>query len=199
MDAYTHLSQDPVLKGLIEEHGKLFLPCEEEYFRVLCRAIISQQISNAAAAAIVSRFELLFSGHPDPEALKNLSFGRVKGVGLSAKKVDYLFDLAEHFVSKKITPEFFSSMSDEEIIKELVAVHGVGRWTAEMFLMFSLGREDVFSYGDVGLLNAVYDSYFGGVKVSKKELSRVVDSWRPYRSLASLYLWKSCDSKDSPW
>ena len=199
MNPYTHLSQDPILKKLIEEHGELSLPCEKEYFRVLCRAIISQQISNAAAASIVKRFEALFNEHPCPQKLLSFSFTKIKNVGLSAKKVDYLFDLAEHFKSGKITPELFDSMTDKEIIKELVAVHGIGLWTAEMFLMFSLGREDIFSYGDIGLLNAAYDLYFSGEKVSKKDLSVVVNTWAPYRSIASLYLWKSCDVSDSPW
>lgn len=199
MNPYQHLAKDPVLKRLIKEHGELILPTEKQYFRVLCRAIISQQISNAAAAAVTRRFEALFVGIPTAKKAQETKPALIKSAGLSQKKVEYIKDLAEHFLSKKITPRSFHSMSDEEIIEELIDVRGIGRWTAEMFIMFSLGREDVFSYGDIGLLNNIYKFYFAGEKVPKKELEPVVNQWAPYRSIASLYLWKATDDKDSPW
>jgi len=199
MNPYKYLAKDPVLKKLIEKHGELVLPTQKQYFRILCRAIISQQISNAAAAAVNRRFEALFVGIPTAKKVQETKPALIKAAGLSQKKVEYIKDLADHFLSRKITPRKFHSMSDEEIIEELVDVRGIGRWTAEMFIMFSLGREDVFSYGDIGLLNNVYALYFGGEKVPKKSVEEVVDKWAPYRSIASLYLWKATDDKNSPW
>ncbi len=199
MNPYQQLARDPVLKRLIKKHGELVLPTQKQYFRVLCRAIISQQISNAAAAAVTKRFEALFVGIPTAVKVQKTKPALIKSAGLSQKKVEYIKDLAEHFLSSKITPRKFHSLSDEEIIAELVDVRGIGRWTAEMFIIFSLGREDVFSYGDIGLLNSIYELYFNGEKVGKKEIEPIVNAWTPYRSIASLYLWKSTDVKDSPW
>ena len=199
MDPYKHLSCDPVMKQLIKKHGKLKMPKEKQYFRVLCRAIISQQINNAAAAAITKRFEALWPGIPTPKKVQQTRAPALKSVGLSQKKVEYIKDLAKHFLDKRIEPHRFHYLSNQEIIDELVDVRGVGQWTAEMFIMFSLGREDVFSYGDLGLLNNMYKLYFKGEKVPKKELESIIDKWVPYRSIASLYLWKATDIKESPW
>lgn len=200
MEAESHLSKDPIMRKLIQAHGPVTLKKHTNYFMLLSQSIIAQQISNAAANAVTKRFKELVGEKADPKKIVVLSDEELRSVGLSRQKVSYIKSLAEKFLDRTITPRKFNKMTNEEIIAELIQVKGIGRWTAQMFLIFSLGREDVFAYDDLGLRNKIYKLYFNGEKVSKHDLLAITEKWKPYRSIASLYLWASTDdAKNSPW
>lgn len=167
----------------------------EGYFLKLCRGIISQQLANKAAAAIVNRFTTAFAqGGITPECVLERSEEELRAVGMSYAKARYMKDLAAKTLAGEIRFEAFPGLSDEAVILELTKVKGIGRWTAEMFLIFTLGREDIFSFGDLGLKRAftmLYGKHHAG---TRKAMERVITPWSPYRSYASLALWESVDS-----
>lgn len=169
------------------------------YFRTLVTSIVSQQISLAAAASIMRRLQEVIGENPTPDAVLGASVEALRAAGLSGSKVVYLKDLAAHVQDGRLDLAHVASLSDAEVMRELVAVKGIGPWTAEMFLMFSLRREDVFSYGDVGLVNAMTCLYRLRKPVSKQRLEKIVKKWVPYRTLAARYLWASLDEPDSTW
>ncbi len=169
------------------------------YFRTLVTSIVSQQISLAAAASIMRRVLDHFEGAPTPEALLHVSHETLRSLGLSNSKVLYLKDLAAHVADGRLDLARVASLPDEEVMRELVAVKGIGPWTAEMFLMFSLRRPDVFSYGDVGLVNAMVRLYRLRRPVSRARLERIVNRWAPYRTLAARYLWASLGESGDTW
>jgi len=180
---------DPVLYRLLKLVGesKIVLSSKpsRQYFRALCADIISQQLSGKVADVFWTRFLKLFQpGQPSPDKLLALPDSSLRKIGISNSKTAYLKNLAEHVINKKIGLSKLSELSDEEVIKSLTIVKGIGCWTAEMFCMFSLGRPDMFSPGDQGLKNAI-----------KKYYSQVPDPviWSPYRTYACLILWKSLD------
>ena len=186
---------DPIMRRLITRHGPCTLKRHKDAFLLLCIAIISQQISNKAAVSITKRWKALYQERPTPAKVFATDDERLRGAGVSPQKQRYLKDLARHFVEKKIKPATFDALSDEEIITELVAVKGIGRWTAEMFLIFSLARPDVFAFDDLGLRKTVERLYNKGRPLSRERLISISDKWRPYRSVASWYLWASVDAK----
>jgi len=188
--------RDPVMRRLIAEHGPFVMKRHRNAFVLLCRSIISQQISNKAAASICKRFIGYYHGRPTPARVAATSPEILRSLGLGTQKGSYMISLAEKFLDGTITPRRFDKMTDEQIIEELVQVRGIGRWTAEMFLIFSLGRPDVFAIDDLGLRNSICRLYFGGRKASKEEMLSIVEKWKPYRSIASWYLWASVDSSD---
>lgn len=169
------------------------------YFRTLVTSIVSQQISLAAAASIMRRLLELFGGEPTPAKVLRAPVGKLRAAGLSASKAAYLRDLAAHVKDGRLDLAHVASLPDEEVMRELVAVKGIGPWTAEMFLMFSLRREDVFSYGDVGLVNAMARLYRLRKPASRARLERIVRKWAPYRTLAARYLWASLDESAENW
>lgn len=164
-----------------------------DHLRALAEAILSQQISDKAADSIIARVKALFPGKlfPSAEDILKIRAAKLNKAGVSRQKISYLKDLARHVKEKKIDFEAIGRQSDEEVIAELVAVKGIGRWTAEMFLIFSLGRPDIFSAGDLGLRNAVKRLYGLKKDPSTKRLLSISKAWTPYRSLASRYLWAS--------
>ncbi len=185
---------DPVLAAVIKRYGPCTLKPNKRYFASLCSAIISQQLSVKVAATIEKRFRALLGGaEPQPEMIPLLDDEVLRSAGLSFQKIKYLRSLAEHFDNGHINPRRFRSMSDEQIVELLTEVHGIGRWTAEMFLIFSLGRPDVFSVGDYGLRKAVTLLYG---HESHEAILRHSENWKPHRSIASWYLWRSLDNKD---
>jgi DNA-3-methyladenine glycosylase II len=187
---------DPVITRLIEQYGVISYDLEVDHFKSLCSTIVGQQLSGAVADIIWERFlKLTAEGEFSPKAVISLNDGDIRAAGLSLGKCRYVKNLAEAFIGGTLTPSCFDKMSDGKIIERLVEIKGIGAWTAEMFCIFSLGREDVFSEGDGGLSRALNTLYGGGVEFSKTGRAEFAKRWSPYRSIASLYLWKSLNNK----
>jgi len=161
-------------------------------FVTLARSVVGQQISVKAAQSVWTRFSGLMKTVKPAQVLK-LSTEDMRGAGLSTRKVEYLQDLATYFQTGKVSVKQWHLMEDEAIITELVAIRGIGRWTAEMFLMFYLLRPDVLPLDDVGLLNGISKLYFSGEPVSRSEVRDLARAWEPYRSVATWYIWRSLD------
>ena len=185
--------RDPVLRDLMQRYGPCGLADAQhaDAFRALVRAIISQQLSTRAAATISSRFDALFDGPATPAAVARLSDEHMRGVGLSGQKMRYVRDLSGRVLDGSLPLADLDRMSDEEVILALTQVKGIGRWTAEMFLMFRLHRPDVLPLGDLGIIKAVQRVYRLRKVPSPARLLRLGESWRPYRSVACWYLWAS--------
>lgn len=166
---------------------------KKDYFLDLCRNIIGQQLSGKAAQAINKKFTEYYDSHPSPEKILKTSESDLREVGLSFSKIKYIKDLSEKSLSGELNLLEIQNMNDDEIIKSLVNVKGIGPWTAEMFLMFSLKREDVFSYGDLGLKKGLQKIY--NLETVTEELAQeITNKWRPYRTYGSLALWKSLEN-----
>ena len=184
--------RDPLLGAIMRAHPKVFMSRRGEPFLTLARAICGQQISVKAAQSVWERV-CVCVGTITPENVLAKKRPLLRACGLSDRKVEYIADLAQHFADGKIHVHRWPEMSDEEIIAELVEVRGIGRWTAEMFLMFNLLRPDVFPLGDLGLQKGIRVAYHGGRKVSLKTMQARGENWRPWRSVATWYLWRSLD------
>ncbi|MFL5898720.1 MAG: DNA-3-methyladenine glycosylase family protein [Solirubrobacterales bacterium] len=192
---------DPTLGALIERVGKIDLATrlkrrQEERpadpYGALLRAIVGQQLSTKAARAIYLRVLDLFAGTtPSPDQLLEASEEQLRGCGLSGRKTEYIRDLAAHVLSGELELDRLEDLSDEEVVGEIVAVRGLGQWTAEMFLIFHLQRPDVLSGGDLGIRKAIQISYGLEEMPAPKRVLEIGEPWRPHRSLASLYLWES--------
>ena len=181
--------RDPVMGAIIRAHPKVFMVRRGEAFMTLARAICGQQISVKAAQAVWNRL-VTCCCEITPEGVLARKRTELRACGLSDRKTEYIADLAQHFADGKIHEHRWPQMSDEEIIAELVDVRGIGRWTAEMFLMFNLLRPDVFPLDDLGLQKAIRRSY---KKTAVKTMKKLGESWRPWRSVATWYLWRSLD------
>lgn len=192
-EAVAHLrSADPVLGRLIDDIGPIEVATEPDLWWSLVDSIISQQVSVKAAWAIIGRVAALGAdGRPTPAEILAADDDVLRAAGLSRAKVVYLKDLARHLVDGTLRPDALERMDDGEVIAELTKVKGIGRWTAEMILIFTLGRPDVFPVDDVGVWNAVQRLYALPERPKKAELLRIAEPWRPWRSLASRYLWRS--------
>jgi DNA-3-methyladenine glycosylase II len=192
-DACKHLmKKDRVMKRLIPQFGQACLRSRGDAFATLARSVVGQQISVKAAQTVWDRFAKLPEQMCPSHVLK-LKIDDMRGAGLSARKVEYLVDLALHFDNGAVHSEAWSAMEDEAIISELVAIRGIGRWTAEMFLIFHLMRPDVLPLDDVGLINGISKSYFSGDVVSRSDAREVSLAWGPYRTVATWYIWRSLD------
>lgn len=191
--AEIHLSQDPVMKKLIKEFGSVELTPNNNLFEDIISSIISQQLSVKAASTIQGRFEALFGHFPTPEELVEMDTEKIRECGISYPKTSYIKGIAQAVLEKSINLSSLPNLPDDQVVAELVKLKGVGQWTAEMLLIFSLAREDIFSYGDLGLRTAVANLY----SVDRDDLiaiKAIVDKWAPFRSYASRYLWKSLDN-----
>ena len=192
-EACDHLARrDRVMKRLIPRFGDACLQSRGDAFVTLSRSIVGQQISVKAAQSVWNRFEALPKRLTPAHVLK-LKVDDMRAAGLSARKVEYLVDLALHFDSGRIHVKQWDGMDDEAIIAELVAIRGIGRWTAEMFLMFHLLRPNVLPLDDVGLINGISLNYFSGEPVSRSEAREVAEAWAPWRSVATWYMWRSLE------
>jgi DNA-3-methyladenine glycosylase II len=192
-DACKHLmKKDRVMKRLIPQFGDACLQTRGDAFVTLARSIVGQQISVKAAQTVWDRFALLPKKITPANVLK-LKVDDMRASGLSARKVEYLVDLALHFDNGALHIKAWESMGDEEIIDELVSIRGIGRWTAEMFLIFHLMRPNVLPLDDVGLINGISQSYFSGEVVSRSDAREVAAAWAPYCSVATWYIWRSLD------
>ena len=184
--------KDRVMKRLIPQFGEACLQSRGDAFTTLARSIVGQQISVKAAQTVWDRFAVLPKKMSPGNVLK-LKVDDMRAAGLSARKVEYLVDLALHFDSGAVHVKSWDGMDDEAIIAELVAIRGIGRWTAEMFLIFHLMRPDVLPLDDVGLINGISTNYFSGDPVSRSDAREVAAAWAPYRSVATWYIWRSLD------
>jgi DNA-3-methyladenine glycosylase II len=193
MEACRHLmKRDRVMKKLIPQHGAACLQSRGDAFVTLARSIVGQQISVKAAQSVWDRFEQLPKKMVPAQVLK-LKVDDMRAAGLSARKVEYLVDLALHFANDQVHVSQWADMDDEAIIAELVAIRGIGRWTAEMFLIFHLMRPNVLPLDDLGLQNGISRAYFSGEPVSRSEIREVANSWAPFCSVATWYIWRSLD------
>ncbi len=191
--AIAHLSaSDPVIGRIIADYPAECLESREDPFGTLARSIVGQQISVVAASAVWRRVEDLLGG-VEPRAVAAADDGALLGCGLSRSKTRYLKHLADRFVDGSVEPRRWAGLDDDAVIAELSQLKGIGRWTAEMFLMFGLMRPDVLPLGDVGLQRAMGTHYRGGGKLGAAEMQSIADAWRPWRSVATWYLWRSLD------
>ncbi|MFM8930234.1 MAG: DNA-3-methyladenine glycosylase family protein [Betaproteobacteria bacterium] len=196
-EACRHLSRrDRVMKRLIPQFGQARLQCRGDAFTTLARSIVGQQISVKAAQSVWERLSMPWGGAQavlKPAQVLKAQSADLRAAGLSLRKVEYLQDLARHFKERGSRSPLWSEMEDEAVIAELVSVRGIGRWTAEMFLMFGLMRPDVLPLDDLGLLRGISLNYFSGEPVTRSEAREVGEAWAPYRSVATWYLWRSLD------
>jgi DNA-3-methyladenine glycosylase II len=192
-EACRHLvKKDRVMKRLIPQFGKACLQSRGDPFATLARSVVGQQISVKAAQTVWDRFVKL----PElmtPQHVLHLKIDDMRAAGLSARKVEYIVDLALHFDQGALHVDDWTDMDDEAIITELVAIRGIGRWTAEMFLIFHLMRPDILPLDDVGLINGISKCYFSGDTVSRSDAREVALAWAPYRTVATWYIWRSLD------
>lgn len=196
-EACRHLGRrDRVMKKLIPRFGQARLASRGDAFTTLARSIVGQQISVKAAQSVWERLVVVTAGGAhkvDPAKLAATPVESLRGAGLSARKTEYLLDLAGHFEAGTVHVGQWQEMADEAIIEELVAIRGIGRWTAEMFLIFHLMRPDVLPLDDLGLIKGVSDGYFSGEPVSRAEARELGEAWAPFRSVATWYIWRSLD------
>ena len=192
-EACKHLAKkDRVMRRLIPQFGEACLQSRGDAFVTLARSIVGQQISVKAAQTVWERFVLL-TKKLTPASVLKMNVDHMRAAGLSARKVEYLVDLALHFDNDGVRVKEWNMMQDEEIIAELVAIRGIGRWTAEMLLIFHLMRPNVLPLDDVGLINGISHNYFSGEAVSRSDAREVAQAWAPYCSVATWYIWRSLD------
>lgn len=192
-EACKHLmKKDRVMKRLIPQFGPACLESRGDAFITLARSVVGQQISVKAAQTIWERFARL-AKKLTPQQVLRLKVDDMRAAGLSARKVEYLVDLSQHFDRGSLHLDAWQTMDDEGIIAELQAVRGIGRWTAEMFLIFHLMRPNVLPLDDVGLIKGISKCYFSGESVSRSEAREVALAWAPYCSVATWYIWRSLD------
>jgi DNA-3-methyladenine glycosylase II len=192
-EACKHLvKKDRVMKRLIPQCGDGCLETRGDAFVTLARSIVGQQISVKAAQTVWDRFAVL-SRKLTPRNVLKLKVDDMRAAGLSARKVEYLVDLALHFDNGALHVKAWDAMTDDEIVAELIAIRGIGRWTAEMFLIFHLMRPNVLPLDDVGLINGISKNYFSGDVVSRSDAREVAAAWAPYCTVATWYIWRSLD------
>jgi DNA-3-methyladenine glycosylase II len=194
-DAEKHLSkEDSVMATIIKQVPPFERYKASNYFEALTESIVSQQLSVKAADTIWQRFIALLSEKKvTPENVWEIPDQKIRDAGISWSKISYIKDLAKKTMESGILFEQFEIMTDEEIITELIRVKGIGKWTAEMFLMFAMERPDVFSYGDLGLRRAIQKWYGFDHEPTQEEAEKIADKWRPYRTAACRYLWRSLE------
>lgn len=193
MIALNHLRKDRKLAKIIDRVGEFNLALTKNPYQSLVEAIITQQLSGKAADSISTRFRAIYGRFPKPADVMETSNAKLRKAGLSYMKVSYIKDLSKKVESKEIRLACMKNLTDEEIIVQLTQVKGIGRWTAEMFLIFSLGRLDVLPVGDLGLKKGIQRLYSLEELPEKEQMERIAEKWKPYRSVATWYLWRSLD------
>ncbi|HEV8283973.1 MAG TPA: DNA-3-methyladenine glycosylase 2 family protein [Chitinophagaceae bacterium] len=197
MQYIAHLSKDEKLKKLIEQHGAFKLKRQKNLYLYLCYSIMSQQLSTKVARVIRQRFIDLYNGEPTPQQIVSTPFEKLRTIGLSNAKVNYVQNVAKFEIEKGMDHKILSKMNNEEVIEYLTQIKGVGRWTTEMLLMFALCREDVFAIDDLGLQQAVirlYDLKHRKKKIMINRILKISEQWSPYRTYACMYLWRWKDN-----
>jgi DNA-3-methyladenine glycosylase II len=192
-------NKDPVMARIIRAMGPIRFELDDDHYEAIVGSIIFQQLAGSAARAILNRFKLLYGGRiPSPREYLSTSIDKLRSSGLSPQKISYIKDLAERLEDGRLDLRRLEELSDEEAMRELDAVHGIGRWTAEMFLLFKLGRTDVLPVDDLGLRKAVKQAYKSRKLPSRKRFEELASDWHPYSSISTLYLWKSGEKPDAP-
>jgi len=197
--AYWHdakeelMKRDRILRKLIPQFGDMHLTGRGEAFVTLARSIIGQQISVKAAESVWAR---VLDACPKCTPAQILKAGpeKLATCGLSKRKAEYIVDLADHFKARRVHVDKWGEMDDEEVIAELIRIRGIGRWTAEMFLIFNLLRPNILPLDDLGLLKGISVNYFSGEPVSRSDVREVAANWEPWRTVATWYLWRSLDA-----
>ncbi|PIR85270.1 DNA-3-methyladenine glycosylase 2 family protein, partial [Candidatus Kaiserbacteria bacterium CG10_big_fil_rev_8_21_14_0_10_45_20] len=193
-EALAHLKEDKKLAKVIAKHPLPDLKRGRNAYSALIRSIVYQQLSGKAAGTILERFLALYGTVPTPEMVLKIPIAKMRSVGLSGQKTDYLRDLSRKFLDGTIEPKKFSKMSDEEIRAHLIAVKGIGVWTADMFLIFFLNRPDVLPTGDLGIQKGFQELFKLKALPSASKMEKLAEAWKPYRTIASWYLWRLKDS-----
>jgi DNA-3-methyladenine glycosylase II len=195
-----HLKKsDPVLSRLIDRVGPIRFEMDDDHYEALVGSIIYQQLAGAAARAILNRFKDLYGGRiPRPREYLSTHVAKLRSVGLSPQKISYIKDLAKRLESGTLDLKRLEGLSDDEAVRELDEVKGVGRWTAEMFLIFMLGRTDVLPVDDLGLQKAAKRMYRLRKPPSREKFEELAKRWRPYSSISTLYLWRSTEKPEAP-
>lgn len=193
--ALTHLKKDPRMRALIARYPRPIFERGCDPFQALVRSIIYQQLSGKAAATIHSRFTTIYGSAPTPTKVLQTPLPKLRKAGLSTQKASYLKDLARKFLDGTINPALFPDMSDEEIREHVASVKGIGRWTADMFLMFTLHRSDVLPTGDLGIQKGFKKLFDLRTLPASRTMERLARPWEPYRTVASLYLWRTVDGE----
>lgn len=193
MIALDHLRKDRKLAKVIDKVGEFNLSLTKNPYQSLVEAIITQQLSGKAADSISTRFRAIYGRFPKPADVMETSDAKLRKAGLSYMKISYIKDLSKKVESKEIRLSYMKDLTDEEVIVQLTQVKGIGRWTAEMFLIFSLGRLDVLPVGDLGLKKGIQRLYSLEELPEKGQIERIAQKWKPYRSVATWYLWRSLD------
>ena len=194
MDWKETLREDPVMAALIDRHGHIEHEPADDEFERLCTAIISQQLSTASAAAVRERVFDLFDGDVTPEEMLDADREKLRDAGLSRTKVDYVKNAAEAFIERDLTREGLADHTNEEVIEELTKIKGVGEWTAHMYLMFVLSREDVLPLGDLGIRKGIERIYGDGEEMTREEMREIAEQWSPHRTYAMRYIWREYES-----
>lgn len=189
------LRSDPVMAGLIEKHGEVEISPARNPFRRLSISIINQQLSSASAAAVRERVFAELDDEVTPEAMLAADEEALRAAGLSHSKISYLQNAAEGFLDRDLTPTGLEGYSDTEVVTELTKIKGIGEWTARMYLLFVLGREDVLPIGDLGIRNGLQELYAEGGELTRSEMREIAEPWRPYRSYGSLYIWREYEAE----
>lgn len=194
-EAEAHLSAaDEFIGSLIARYGPCTLKTRDDYFTQLCKSIVSQQLATKAAAAIFERFAVHYGHVPTAEEVAATPREKLRELGLSQQKITYMYDLAAKVLDGHISLASFTSLPDEEVISQLVTVKGIGVWTAQMFLIFALNRPDVLPTDDFGVRKAMMLGYCLEAMPKKQEMEMLAKPWRPWRSIASWYLWRSLEN-----
>jgi DNA-3-methyladenine glycosylase II len=191
------MKRDRIMRKVIPQFGDLHLIGRGEPFVTLARSIIGQQISVKAAETVWQRL-LEVCPKCTPAQILKAGNGDLALCGLSKRKAEYIVDLAEHFKAKRVHVDKWAEMDDEDVITELIQIRGIGRWTAEMFLIFNLLRPNILPLDDVGLLKGISINYFSGEPVSRSDAREVAANWEPWRTVATWYLWRSLDAAADP-
>jgi len=196
--AIKFLKKDPKFAKIIKQVGKYNVKITKNHYQSLVESIISQQLSGSAANSILKKFRKLFkSKFPKPSEVIKTSDSKLRTAGLSKMKIIYIKELSKKIESKKLNMKKISTQSDEQVIEVLTNVKGIGRWTAEMFLIFSLGRLDILPVGDLGLKKGIQSMYSLKELPQKEQIEQLAESWKPYRTVATWYLWKSLQKFDT--
>jgi len=195
-----HLKRnDPVLARIIGRVGPVKFELDDDHYEVVVGSIIFQQLAGSAARAILNRFKQLYGGRlPSPREYLSTDVEKLRGSGLSPQKISYIKDLAERLENGTLDLKRLEKLPDEEALNELDSVRGIGRWTAEMFLIFMLGRTDVLPVDDLGLRKAAKKSYKLRKLPTRDRFERLAEKWHPYSSISTLYLWKSMEKPEAP-
>lgn len=186
------MKRDRIMRKLIPQFGDLHLIGRNEAFSTLARSIISQQISVKSADSVWQKFLEVCPKCTPAQVIK--ASDKLAECGLSKRKSEYILDLADHFKAKRVNCDKWAEMADEDVIADLIQIRGIGRWTAEMFLIFNLLRPNILPLDDLGLLAGISRNYFSGEPVSRSDAREVAANWEPYRTVATWYLWRSLDA-----